>query len=64
MQPVPATEIELQIGNGDYLCALKLPQLAELQTKCGAELLTIYADLIVGRHVMGAQAVAHVQRRR
>lgn len=57
MQPVPATEIELAIGDGDYLCALKLPQLAELQDKCAAGLLTIYGRMMAGRYVMGDQAV-------
>lgn len=35
MEAFPSTTLELEIGDGIYRCKLNLPQIAELQTKCG-----------------------------
>jgi hypothetical protein len=52
---MPATEIELEFADGAYLFALKLPQLAELQEKCGAGILAIYGRVMRGRYVLDGQ---------
>jgi hypothetical protein len=54
---MPATEIELEFGDGAYLFALKLPQLAELQDKCAAGILAIYGRVMRGRYVLEGQVV-------
>lgn len=48
----PATAIELEFADGDYLFDLKLPQIAELQEKRGASLFAIFARTLKGRYVL------------
>lgn len=48
-----ATHIELKFGDGDYLFALKLPQILELQRLCGAGIFAIYGRVLKGRYVLG-----------
>ena len=43
------TEIELAFADGDYLFALKLPQVMELQRLCGAGIFAIYSRVMKGR---------------
>lgn len=47
-----ATEVELKFGDGDYLFALRLPQILELQRLCGAGIFPIYARVLRGRYVL------------
>jgi hypothetical protein len=51
------TQVELKFADGDYLFALKLPQLAELQDKCGAGIFAIYGRVLKGRFVLGEEIV-------
>jgi hypothetical protein len=46
----PATEIDLVFADGEYTFALRLPQLAELQSKRGAGVFAIYARVRKGRY--------------
>ncbi len=46
--PVAISEVELEFGDGRYLFRLNLPQLAELQTKCGAGLGAIFKRVSAG----------------
>lgn len=46
------TEIELEFGDGAYLFALKLPQLAELQRLRGAGIFAIYGRVLKGRYLL------------
>ncbi|PTQ13730.1 hypothetical protein CLG96_00140 [Sphingomonas oleivorans] len=55
--PVPPTEIELEFADGDYLFALRIPQLAELQEKCKAGIFTIYGRVLKGRYVFEGEIV-------
>lgn len=57
---VAVTEIELEFADGAYTFALKLPQLAELQEKCGAGIFTIYGRLLKGRYILNNGAVVGV----
>jgi hypothetical protein len=43
-------EVWLQFADGDYLFKLKLPQLAELQEKCGAGIGSIYMRVLIGEY--------------
>lgn len=52
------TSIELKFADGDYLFALPLPQLRELQRLCGAGIFTIYGRVMKGRYLLGDQPVA------
>lgn len=52
----PQTAIELEFADGSYLFDLKLPQLAELQEKCGTGILAIYGNVLKGRYVLGTEA--------
>lgn len=54
---MPVTEIELKFADGDYLFALKIPQLAELQQKCGAGIFTIYGRVLRGRYVIDGEII-------
>lgn len=54
---MPASEIELEFADGSYLFALKLPQLAELQDKCGAGIFAIYGRVMRGRYVLDGQVL-------
>lgn len=49
--PVPANEISLEWGDGEYLFRLPVGQIGELQTKCDAGIGKIYARLWAGRFV-------------
>jgi len=49
---MPLTEIELPFGDGDYLFALKLPQLEELQERRGTGIFRIYGRVLAGRAVL------------
>jgi len=61
-------EIELAFGDGDYLFALPLPQLVELEEKCGfidaqgnrrkRGVIAIYSDLLAGLVVIDGEVVA------
>lgn len=51
------TEIELKFADGDYLFALKLPQLAELQEKTGVGIFALYGRVLRGRYVLGDEIV-------
>jgi hypothetical protein len=53
---MPVTEIELKFADGDYLFALKLPQLAELQTKTGIGVFALYGRVLRGRYVIDGEA--------
>jgi hypothetical protein len=44
-------EIEISFGDGDYLCALRLPQLVELEEKCG------FTDIQGNRRKRGVVAI-------
>lgn len=39
---------EIRFGDGDYIFALKLPQILELQRVCGAGIFTIYGRVVEG----------------
>lgn len=52
------TSLELKFGDGDYVFALPIPQLRELQRVCGAGIFTIYGRVLKGRFVLGGQIVA------
>lgn len=54
---MPVTEIELKFADGDYLFALKLPQLAELQQKTGAGIFALYGRVLRGRYVINGEIV-------
>lgn len=54
---MPVTEIELKFADGDYLFALKLPQLAELQTKTGVGIFALYGRVLRGRYVLEGEVV-------
>lgn len=49
------TEIELEFGDGAYLFALKLPQLAELQRTCDAGVFAIYGRIARGRYLLNGE---------
>lgn len=49
----PQTALELDFADGAYLFDLKLPQLAELQEKCGVGILAVYARVLKGRYIIG-----------
>jgi hypothetical protein len=61
-------EIEISFGDGDYLCALRLPQLVELEEKCGFTdihgnrrkrgVVAIYSDVIAGLTVVDGKLAA------
>lgn len=67
-------EIELDFADGTYLFALRLPQLVELEEKCGFTdrdgnrrrrgTIAIYADLIAGLGVLGGKLIAIPQEGR
>lgn len=44
----PTTAVELDFADGTYLFDLKLPQMAELQDKCGA-IFALYGRVLKGR---------------
>lgn len=57
MAGVPACQIELEFADGTYLFRLNLPQIAELETKCGIEgkpsgIGAIFARVLKGRYVL------------
>lgn len=53
------TSIELKFADGDYLFALPLPQLRELQVKCGnVGVFKVYGRLLKGRFLLADQPVA------
>lgn len=54
----PQTALELHFGDGEYLFDLKLPQLAELQEKCGSSIFAIYRRVMQGRYVYEGEVVA------
>ena len=54
---MPATHIELKFADGDYLFALKLPQLAELQQKTGVGVFALYGRVLRGRYVIDGEVV-------
>jgi hypothetical protein len=54
---MPVTEIELKFADGDYLFALNIPQLAELQQKCGAGMFTIYGRVLRGRYIIDGEII-------
>ena len=47
------TAISLEFADGEYTFDLKLPQLAELQEKCGAGVFAIYGRVLRGRAMVG-----------
>lgn len=57
---MPATEIELKVADGDYLFALRLPQLAALQDARKAGIFAIYARVLKGRYMFGEQTFENV----
>jgi hypothetical protein len=54
---MPVTDIELKFADGDYLFALKLPQLAELQQKTGVGIFALYGRVLRGRYVIDGDVV-------
>jgi hypothetical protein len=54
---MPVTDIELKFADGDYLFALKLPQLAELQQKAGVGIFALYGRVLRGRYVLDGEVV-------
>lgn len=53
-----ATSIELKFADGDYLFALKVPQILELQRVCGAGIFVIYGRLLKGRYVLQSSGLS------
>jgi hypothetical protein len=49
---VAATSIELHFADGEYLFALPLPQVLELQRVCGAGIFVIYGRVLKGRYML------------
>ena len=49
----PVTALELEFADGQYLFDLKLPQLMELEEKCGVGTLAIYGRVLKGRYILG-----------
>ena len=45
-----AAEVALKFGDGEYLFALRLPQILELQRLCGAGIFAIYGRVLKGRY--------------
>ncbi len=45
-------ELDLHFADGEYLFALKLPQILELQRLCGAGIFAIYGRVLKGRYVL------------
>ncbi len=54
---VPVTELEMKFADGDYLFALRIPQLAELQEKCHAGIFTIYGRVLRGRYIVDGEII-------
>jgi hypothetical protein len=54
----PTTALTLHYGDGEYLFDLKLPQLAELQEKCGAGVFKVYSRVLRGRYLLEGETVA------
>lgn len=52
------TDLVLKFADGDYLFALKLPQLLELQRVCEAGIFVIYGRVLRGRYVLQDSEVA------
>lgn len=48
----PPPNITLPFGDGDYLFALFVPQIGELQTKCGIGIGGLFARVLRGRYVL------------
>lgn len=55
---VIVTALELEFADGEYSFDLKLPQMAELQEKCGCGIFALYGRVTRGRHLFGDVAVA------
>lgn len=53
-------ELELEFGDGDYLLALRLPQIIELQRLCDAGIFVIHGRVLKGRYSLGADGVLAV----
>ncbi|GLI99118.1 gene transfer agent family protein [Sphingobium sp. BS19] len=49
--------IDLDFADGTYTFDLKLPQLAELQEKCGAGVFAIYGRVMRGRGVLDGEPI-------
>jgi len=45
------TSLELEFAGGDYSFDLRLPQMQELEEKCGRGIFAVYADILQGRYV-------------
>lgn len=56
---VPSCEIELEFADGTYLFRLPLPQISELQTKCGAGLGALFARVMKGRYRFGDEVIGN-----
>jgi len=54
---MPATELTLKFADGEYLFALKLPQLSELQDKTGVGIFALYGRVLRGRYVLNGEIV-------
>lgn len=48
----PPPYITLPLGDGEYVFKLNLPQIAELQTKCGIGIGGLYARVLAGRYLL------------
>lgn len=57
----PTTALELDFADGTYLFDLKLPQLAELQEKCGAGVFKIYGRVLQGRYHFDDEVIGFPQ---
>lgn len=54
----PITAVEIEFADGVYCFDLKLPQIAELQTKCGVGIFGLYSRIMKGRGMIGDVPVA------
>jgi len=54
---MPNNTIDLEFGDGEYTCALPLPQIAELQRKCGIGIGGLFARVLKGCNRVGDQIV-------
>jgi hypothetical protein len=56
----PATQVDLEFGDGVYTFKLGLVQISELQTKCGCGIGALYARVLRGRYMVGDQPIGNV----
>ena len=53
----PQTALTLEFADGEYEFDLKLPQLAELEEKCGVGIMAIYARVLRGRYLFDGETI-------